>query len=47
MVNRNIIIINFIIYSNDINKNLNPFINANSISLANNPKIKLSNLIFN
>ena len=36
---------NLIIYSNDINKDLNSPINANSISLANNPKIELSSLI--
>jgi len=39
-------IANFIIYSNDINKDLNPLINANSISFANNLKVKLFNLIF-
>ena len=39
-------IINLIIYSNNINKNLNPLINANNISLTNNLKVKLSSLIF-
>ena len=44
IVNRNITIANLITYLNDINKDLNPLINANNISLANNPKVKLSGL---
>ena len=47
IVNRNITIANFIIYLNDIDKNLNFLINANSIFFTNNLEIKLSNLILN
>ena len=47
IISKNIIIANFIIYLNNINKNLNFLINANNISLANNPKVKFSSLVLN
>jgi len=46
IVSRNVMIANPIIYSNDINEDLNLPINANNMSLANNPKVKLSGLVF-
>jgi len=47
IINRNTIIANFTNYSNKNNKNLNLFINASNAFLVNNPKIKLSKLVFN
>ena len=44
IVNGNVTTANLVTYSNDINEDLNFLINANNISLANNPKVELSGL---